>query len=89
MFTYLLIILLVLITGFAFAKWYYKRKIILFRSGDLIQERQLFGRTRAGTLSKFDEDQLSYIPENGFDLVHRKWYWFYFIRNISFIERTK
>ncbi|KAA5542376.1 hypothetical protein [Adhaeribacter rhizoryzae] len=74
---------------FALARWHYKRKIILFRSGDIIQERKLFGKMRSGTLSKFDEDRISYIPDNGFDLVQRKWYWFYLITNISFNQRTK
>ncbi|WP_146895722.1 hypothetical protein [Adhaeribacter aerolatus] len=82
-------LVLFLIIGFAFAKWYYKRKIILFRSGDLIQERSLFGKSRTATLSKFDEERLSYIPDNGFDLIHRRWYWFYLIKNISFNERMK
>jgi hypothetical protein len=80
---------LVLLAGFVLAKWYYTRKITRFRSGDLIQERKLFGGIRSGTLSKFDGEKLSYIPDNGYDLVHRKWYWIYLIKNISFNERVK
>ncbi|MDB5263268.1 MAG: hypothetical protein JWQ14_2551 [Adhaeribacter sp.] len=78
---------LILMVGLA--KWYYSRHIVLFRSGDLIQERRLFGGIRSGTLSKFDDNNLFYIPDNGFDLVQRKWYWFFLINNISFNERAK
>ena len=84
-----IVISILLVISFCVAKWYYSRKIILFRSGDLIQERKIFGGIRAGTLSKFDDSNLFYIPENGLDLVQRKWYWFYLINNISFNERAK
>jgi hypothetical protein len=86
---YLFCFLVILIAAFALAKWYYTRQITLFRSGDLIQERKLFGGFRSGTLSKFDNDKLAYIPDNGYDLVQRNWYWFYLINNISFNERAK
>ena len=89
MFYSLASLMLLLIVGLGLAKWYYAKQITFFRSGDLIEERKLFGGIRSGTLSKFDDNNLFYIPDNGFDLVQRKWYWFYLINNISFNERAK
>src|SRR5687767_10362786 len=71
------------------ARRQYIKTIKYFRSGDIIQVWKLTGKTRSGVLSRFDRNNIYFIPNNGYNIVQRKWYWFFLIDNVSREERER
>jgi hypothetical protein len=81
--------ILTLILLYRLARRHYIKTIKYFRSGDTIQVWKLTGKTRSGILSKYDSNNIYFIPNNGYNIVQRKWYWFFLMDNISLEEREK
>ena len=71
------------------AKRQYLQTIKYFRSGDVIQIWKLTGKTRSGVLSKFDSKNIYFIPNNSYQIVQQKWYWFFLMENLSRAQRGK
>ncbi|GEO03412.1 hypothetical protein AAE02nite_10760 [Adhaeribacter aerolatus] len=80
---------LLLLLLYWLAKRHYIKTIRYFRSGDIIQIWKLTGKTRSGILSRFDKNNIYFIPNNGYHIVQRKWYWFFFMENVSLEERER
>jgi hypothetical protein len=81
--------LLALILLYRLAKRQYLKTIKYFRSGDIIHIWKITGKTRSGILSRFDSKNIYFIPNNGYQIVQWKWYWFFLMENRSLEERGK
>ena len=81
--------LLALLLLYWLARRHYMQTIKYFRSGDIIQVWKLTGKTRSGILSRFDSNNIYFIPKNSYQIVQRKWYWFFLMENISQEERER
>jgi len=80
---------LALVLLYWIARRRYNKAIRYFRSGDIIQIWKLTGKTRSGILSRFDSKNIYFIPNNGYNVVQRKWYWFFLMENVSLEERER